>query len=176
MALLSGGGTEFPELLYAVKRAVVVTDLEDLFTKADAAYAAATITVEELESLVALATERACDVPYSIEDMPLSQFAGSGLVRKIHSRVLDEVVLFAADNAEICVANSLVVYRAKELRKLVGMPPDQLRAVHAVKKVLDGEVIEASADLEIPIEALLKSRTRNVSRDSIDEAGLHDDQ
>ena len=29
----------------------------------------------------------------------------------------------------------LVVYRARELTELVGLPPEQLRAIHAVKKM-----------------------------------------
>ena len=71
----------------------------------------------------------------SIENMRLSEFAGSGLVREVRSRVLDEHVLFVADTAVLPQNNRLVVYRAGELTELVGLPPEQLRAIHAVKKV-----------------------------------------
>ena len=93
----------------------------------------------------------------SIENMRLSEFAGSGLVREVRSRVLDEHVLFAADNAVLPQNNRLVVYRARELIELVGLPPEQLRAIHAVKKSLDGELLsyaEDEGDARIPARAL----------------------
>ena len=93
----------------------------------------------------------------SIEGMRLAEFAGSGLVRTVRSRVLDEHVLFAADTAVLPQNNRLVVYRAYELTELVGLPPEQLRAIHAVKKSLDGELLayaEDEGDARIPARAL----------------------
>ena len=93
----------------------------------------------------------------SIENMRLSEFAGSGLVREVRSRVLDEHVLFVADTAVLPQNNRLVVYRAGELTELVGLPPEQLRAMHAVKKSLDGELLayaEDEGDARIPAQAL----------------------
>ena len=87
----------------------------------------------------------------SIEGMRL------GLVRTVRSRVLDEHVLFAADTAVLPQNNRLVVYRARELTELVGLPPEQLRAIHAVKKSLDGELLayaEDKGDARIPARAL----------------------
>ena len=37
----------------------------------------------------------------TIEQMSLSQFAMSGEYRQIHSKVLDEIIVLAADNAEL---------------------------------------------------------------------------
>jgi hypothetical protein len=70
-----------------------------------------------------------------------------------------EVVLFAADNAEVDAEAAEVVYRASELRHLVGMPCERLRAVHAAKKAVDGELVsplEEEDAIVIPIEALLE--------------------
>ena len=55
--------------------------------------------------------------------------------------MLDEVVLWAADNARIPPENTKVVYRATELKEVVGMPAAQLQRLHLVKKDLDGEVL-----------------------------------
>jgi hypothetical protein len=157
-ALLSGTSTEFPQLLYAVKRAVFAKDLKSLVDQSDTALAAAKMTATEHESLIALAADRARQIPFSVEDMPLPEFAESGLICEVHSHVLGEDVLFAADNAQIPADNSLVVYRAAERQKLAGASPGMLKAVHAVKKQLDGEVVEPTEDaVEISAAMLLKS-------------------
>ncbi|MDA1348907.1 MAG: hypothetical protein O3A47_08570, partial [Chloroflexi bacterium] len=100
-ALLCSSLAEFPKLLFAVKVASLGEDLERVVEKAEEALAASKISTTELESLVAVAAARSRQIPYSVEDMPLDQFAQSGLARRVHSRVLDEDVLFAADNAQI---------------------------------------------------------------------------
>ena len=64
-----------------------------------------------------------------------------GKTARVHSRVLCEDVLFAADVAEIPLDNHLVVYREAELRELVGKTPEQLRKIHEVKKGIDGEIL-----------------------------------
>ncbi len=43
-------------------------------------------------------------------------------------------------------ATAEVVYKESELRRLVKMPPDQIRAMHAVKKEFDGELLDAGSD------------------------------
>ena len=53
----------------------------------------------------------------------------------------------------------LAVYRASELRLLDGASPEMVRAVHQVKGVFDGEVVEDPPELSpddqvIPSEAL----------------------
>jgi len=46
------------------------------------------------------------------------------------------------DNAGVPVDNTLVVYQTHELKGLIGMPSDQLRKVHAVKKIFNGTYYE----------------------------------
>jgi hypothetical protein len=157
-ALLSGTSLEFPILLYAVRRAVFAKDLTGLINQSDAAFAAAKMTAAEHESLIALAADRARQIPFSVEDMPLPEFAESGLVCEVHSHVLGEDVLFVADNTQIPPDNSLVVYRAAERQKLIGASPEMLKAVNEVKRQFDGEVVEPISDLAgISAATLLKS-------------------
>ena len=73
--------------------------------------------------------------------MPLSQFARARLVVTVHSAVLDEVVVFASDNARLDPGEQRVVYRAAELRELLGLSAKDLRAVHRVKKTFRGTVL-----------------------------------
>lgn len=73
--------------------------------------------------------------------MSLGEFAEAGLVAEVRSRVLDEVVLFASDDAVVDPGERRVVYRACELRELVGMRPEDLRFVHRVKKVFGGTIV-----------------------------------
>ena len=70
----------------------------------------------------------------------LSEFLSERKVAQVHSKVLDEDVLFAADDAEIPLDNDLVVYREAELRTLVGTTPDRLRHIHEIKKMIDGVI------------------------------------
>ena len=53
-----------------------------------------------------------------------------------------EIVLWAADNADVDARTDLVVYRASELMALVSVAPEHLRCIHRVKKHLDGEAID----------------------------------
>ena len=55
-------------------------------------------------------------------------------------------MLWAADNAQVPAETAQVVYTASELRDLVGLTPDRLRAIHAVKKALDCELMAVGAD------------------------------
>lgn len=64
--------------------------------------------------------------------MRLSALARSGGSVAVHSKLLGETILFAADNAEI---------PSTELVHLVGVSPDVLKTVHEAKKALDGEVV-----------------------------------
>ena len=92
---------------------------------------------EELLNLVA-------DPFASVDDWSLSRFATSGLCRKVRSKVLGEIIILAADNADVPVDDA-VVYRVAEARLLVGLPPEQIRAFHKVKVYFDG-VIEQGVD------------------------------
>jgi hypothetical protein len=88
----------------------------------------------------------------SIEQMSLSHFAISGECRRVHSKVLDEIIILAADNAELPDVGGKVVYRAAEARLLVGLSPPEIRAFHEVKVFFDG-IIERSTSDELQIEA-----------------------
>ena len=73
-------------------------------------------------------------------DMPLPKFASAGLVLEVTSSVLQETVIFASDNAIVDPGENLVVYRASELKELVGLTSGDLLQVHAVKKTFRGQV------------------------------------
>ena len=76
-----------------------------------------------------------------ILEMRMSEFAISGLVQEVKSKVLGEHILWVADNAEVPPGNTLVVYRADELKQLVGLTPGEIRRLHMVKKELDSELV-----------------------------------
>ena len=140
--------------------------LSQVLEEVDRAYQRGAVTVEEAEDLARLAGERSRELPESVTDelpspapgaqtLRLSEFAASGRVQKVRSKALGEDVLWVADNAEVPVDNQLVVYRVEELRQLVGVPPDQLRRIHATKKLMDGEVIAPlKEEVRIPSEEL----------------------
>ena len=73
--------------------------------------------------------------------MPLSEFAEAGLVVEVYSSVLAERVLFASDNARLDPGERRVVYRASELRELLGLSSAELRRVHDTKRVFGGTVL-----------------------------------
>ena len=72
--------------------------------------------------------------------MPLSEFAEARRVVRVVSSVLGEVVIFASDNAVVDPGESLVVYRAVELRELIGLSEEDLKTVHEVKRVFQGTI------------------------------------
>jgi len=127
-----------------VEEAAVGTDLEKTMENVDAAYQRGEITQEEAEEVARAAMERAREIPATVEKMSLSDFAVSGLVRKVASETLGETVVWAADNAEVDPETDWVVYRVAELRELVGGDTDHLRRIHVVKKHLDGELVDPS--------------------------------
>ena len=77
--------------------------------------------------------------------MRLDDFAGAGLVVTINSEVLGERVIFASDNALLDPGELRPVYRAHELRALLGLrDPGELRRIHEVKKTFRGTITDAS--------------------------------
>jgi hypothetical protein len=54
-----------------------------------------------------------------VAGMSLERFARAGLVVKVRSSLLDEVVLFASDNAKLANDERRTVYRAADLRRLL---------------------------------------------------------
>ena len=123
---------------------LVATDLEPIVGEIDKAYQCGDLTQAEAENLARAVVDRSRQIPKRIEDMPLKDFAKSGLVRKVQSKVLGETVLWAADNAEVPSGYELVVYCVAELKELVGQSPEMLRRIHVAKKELDGEVVAGS--------------------------------
>jgi len=75
--------------------------------------------------------------------MPLEKFATARLVIRVSSEVLGESVIFASDNAAVDPGERLVVYRARELKLLLGAGPKDIRTLHTAKKEFGG-TIEAS--------------------------------
>ena len=65
------------------------------------------------------ASERESPSVSEVAGMSLERFARAGLVVKVRSTLLDEVVLFASDNAELPRDERRLVYRAAELRRLL---------------------------------------------------------
>jgi hypothetical protein len=73
--------------------------------------------------------------------MPLSAFATAGLRLMVYSELLGERMIFASDDAHLPASDSgCVLYRAKELRELLGLGPAELRRVHLVKRTFQGTV------------------------------------
>jgi len=82
-----------------------------------------------------------------IAGMTIREFAGSGRTLRIRSSILDEVVAFAADNADISgLLPDTVVYSASELFELCrpgdAVDSELLRLIHSTKKVfIDARII-----------------------------------
>lgn len=71
-------------------------------------------------------------------DMNLSEFSLSKGYITVESTLLDDTVVFAADNA--VVDSEHVVYRASELYWVCDVSEDVLRDTHTVKKELAGVI------------------------------------
>jgi hypothetical protein len=74
--------------------------------------------------------------------MTLSQFAESGQILRVQSRLLEEDLWWVADEtlrAEVPDPN-LVVYTAVELVHLVRISPQDLINVHRIKKTFHGRI------------------------------------
>ena len=160
---------EAPDVSHAIQAAIVGAqtweDLSSLCEDIDAAYRAGDIDTEVADALTNLVRQRAREVPEddaAFLEMPLDKLAQSGIYREIHSKVLDQRVIFAADNAEVPEDTPLIVYRAAEMREINGASPEMLRAAHEVKKAFDGEVVGPDEDeTRIPSSDLLENPRDN---------------
>ena len=154
---------------HAIQAAIVGAqtweDLSSLCEDIDAAFRAGDIDTEVADELTNLVRQRAREVPEddaAFLEMPLDKLAQSGIYREVHSKALDERVIFAADNAEVPEDTPLIVYRAAEMRELLGASPEMLRAAHQVRKAFDGEIVADEDETRIPSSELLdKSRDNN---------------
>ena len=72
--------------------------------------------------------------------MSMKEFAQAGLEVTVDSDALGEFVVFASDNTSAIAQDGLTVYRAAELKQLVGMTVEQLQKVHALKKTFRGSI------------------------------------
>lgn len=77
--------------------------------------------------------------------MRLDDFARAGLVMTVWSEVLGERVIFASDDAIVDPGELRPVYRAHELRALLGLRDlRELRRIHEAKKTFRGTITDAS--------------------------------
>jgi TubC N-terminal docking domain len=78
--------------------------------------------------------------------MGLEDFARAGLVVEVWSEVLGEAVVLASDDACVDPGELRAVYRARELRVLLGLTGAcELRRIHDVKKTFRGTITDASS-------------------------------
>jgi hypothetical protein len=75
--------------------------------------------------------------------MRLDDFARAGLVVTVWSKVLGERIILASDNARVDPGELRTVYRARELRALLGLSdPAELRRIHEVKRTFRGTITD----------------------------------
>jgi hypothetical protein len=75
--------------------------------------------------------------------MRLDDFARAGLVVTVWSEVLGERIVLASDNARVDPGELRPVYRARELRALLGLSdPAELRRIHEVKRTFRGTITD----------------------------------
>jgi hypothetical protein len=86
-----------------------------------------------------------------VANMTLDAFANAGLVLKVFSRLLNDTVILASDNAILDIADipdipdipagnrGTVVYRAAELQAIKSMRPKELRQLHSRKQEPRGD-------------------------------------
>ena len=86
----------------------------------------------------------------AVPSFTLDEFARSGLVRMVYSKVLGERVIWAADNVATSLSSQkkYVVYRAAELKELRGASPERLRAIHELKRTGDWELLPSRPSVE----------------------------
>ena len=162
MATLKPVSAALRALQSEIDNAMVGKDLDSTIEAVDSAFVQGKITQEEAEALAQAATEKSRQIPASVEEMPLAEFASSGLVKKVKSKQLGETVIWAADNAQVPPETDQVVYQASELKELAGMSPEQLRKIHMLKKTRDWEVVnfdDGDEFQKIPAEQLLDPQT-----------------
>ena len=84
------------------------------------------------------------DTAERVAAMKLNDFARAGLIVEVWSEVLGADVVFVSDNVPRSKLEGRpeVVYRAKELKKLVRLPPDprELRTLQMVKEIFGGTI------------------------------------
>ncbi len=82
-----------------------------------------------------LAVEPSPPAPAELAEMSLAMFRFAGLVVAMDSEVLGETVVLASDNAALDPDDPRVVYFAADLEDLFGLSGEDLRRLHAVKRM-----------------------------------------
>ena len=126
------------------REAAEARDWEGLYAVLDAAqvaYDAGEVTQEEVESLAGYVGERSRHVPEDAASGTLGELLRSQPVVRVHSRLLGETVVWIAEGVEAPEDIDEVAYSEHELRQLVGQAPELVRAIHEVKRALDGELV-----------------------------------
>ena len=129
------------ELEQAIRQAQSWRELETALERTQTAYKAGDLDTEAVERLATQAAQEAQAMPEQTDDLRLSHLFDEAPIRRVHSKILNEVVVFAADGVELPADLEGVVYRASELRQMPGRSPEQVRAIHQVKREFDGELI-----------------------------------
>ena len=109
-----------------------------------------------MEQLAEQATERSRQIPETADELRLSHLFDEKSVRYVHSRILDEEVVFVRDGADVPADMEGIVYRGSELKQLVGCSPKRLHTIHQAKRHFDGELADdLGEDAILPAEDLL---------------------
>ena len=78
----------------------------------------------------------------AIEQLTLDEFAASELTLMVKSELLGEEIVFASNPKCILDWNGpQVVYLPHELEVLARLTPEAVKRIHALKKVVDGEIV-----------------------------------
>jgi len=116
-------------------------ELEQLVDEIQAGYEVGHLAQDQVEHLAVLARQQVHGLPEVAEEERLGDLLRRQPVVQVYSRLLDEDVLWAADDTQVPEDNQLVVYRESELHLVVGRTPAQVQAIHAVKVIFDGQLV-----------------------------------
>ncbi|MBM3280782.1 MAG: hypothetical protein FJY95_22300 [Candidatus Handelsmanbacteria bacterium] len=114
---------------------------ERLVEEIQAGFEVGHLAQDQVEHLVVLAGQQAHGLLETAEEERLGDLLRRQPVAQVYSRLLDEDVLLAADDAQVPGDSQLVDYRESELPQVVGRTPAQVQAIHAVKVVFDGQLV-----------------------------------
>ena len=122
------------------------------------AYRQGQLGFDEVETLTVQIAEKAHELPETVPQQSLRALLLEKPIRRVRSAALGEDTLWAADNAGFQKTNTLVVYRERELKEIVGRSAEKLRALHRCKCVLDMELVAPGEEEgeRIDAEALLE--------------------
>ena len=151
------------EMLQAIATSTLWSDLDAILEKAQQQYQAGELTAAQVEELAQRTADRARVIPAEVPPARLSALLQENPIQHVHSRVLGEKVILAADSAKVGADMEGVVYRESELRLMPGRSPEQVCAIHRAKCAIDGELIEPPGqEVAVPTEELLQRAQTDV--------------